>query len=349
MSISEPSEKQLGAGDAPLFENPPFDSHRARDGELLDAYSRAVVGVVEQVGPAVVSIRVRKAPQPQERRSRRQPRGDGEGSGSGVLIAPDGFVLTNNHVVEGAAEVSVSLTDGNTYPARVVGLDPATDLAVVRVGANGLPSARMGDSDALRVGQLVIAIGNPLGFESTVSTGVVSALGRSLRAQGGRLIENVIQTDVSLNPGNSGGPLLDSHGRIVGINTAMIYMAQGLSFAVPVNTARWVAGELVARGKVRRAYLGLGAQSRPLGRRTQRYFGLGQKTGVEIVSVESQGPAFKAGLRIGDIVVALDGQEVASVDDVHHRLVGLPAGSRVTLSILRDGERRAMDVITGEV
>jgi S1-C subfamily serine protease len=319
------------------------------DEDLLDAYSRAVVGVVEQVGPAVVSIRVKKPAQAQERRGRRQPRGDGEGSGSGVLITPDGFVLTNNHVVEGTNEVTVSLTDGSTYPARVMGTDPATDLAVVRVGANGLPSAQLGDSDALRVGQLVIAIGNPLGFESTVSTGVVSALGRSLRGQGGRLIESVIQTDVPLNPGNSGGPLLDSHGRIVGINTAMIYMAQGISFAVPVNTARWVAGELVARGKVRRAHLGLGAQARPLGRRTQRYFGLGTKSGVEIVSVEAQGPAFRAGLHEGDIIVALDGAEVASVDDIHHRLVGRPAGSRVTLSVLRDGERRAMDVVTGEV
>src|SRR5205823_133927 len=195
--------------DEPAVEQPLHASSPVRDEDLLDAYSRAVVGVVEQVGPAVVSIRVKQKPQPQERRGRRNfgktpgraPPGGGEGSGSGVLIAPDGFVLTNNHVVEGATEVSVSLTDGSIYPARVVGLDPATDLGVVRVGANGLPSARLGDSEALRVGQLVIAIGNPLGFESTVSTGVVSALGRSLRAKGGRLIENVIQTDVSLNPG----------------------------------------------------------------------------------------------------------------------------------------------------
>jgi S1-C subfamily serine protease len=204
------------------------------DEDLLDAYSRAVVGVVDKVGPAVVSIAVKK-----QSRARRI---EGEGAGSGVVIAQDGFVLTNNHVIERANEVEVELTDGSTFPAQVVGADPATDLAVVRTGASGLPTADLGDSSSLRVGQLVIAIGNPMGFESTVSTGVISALGRALRSPSGRLIENVIQTDVPLNPGNSGGPLVDSRGRVIGINTAMLSMAQGISFAVPVNTARWVAG-----------------------------------------------------------------------------------------------------------
>jgi S1-C subfamily serine protease len=311
------------------------------DEDLLDAYSRAVVGVVEKVGPAVVSIGVKK--------HTRSQRFGGEGAGSGVIIAPDGFVLTNNHVVEGADEVEVNLTDGSTFPAQIVGTDPATDLAVVRVGSNNLPTAEMGNSDSLRVGQLVIAIGNPLGFQSTVSTGVISALGRALRGQSGRLIENVIQTDVPLNPGNSGGPLVDSRGRVIGINTAMISMAQGISFAVPVNTAKWVVSELLTRGKVRRAYLGLGAQVRPLSRRTQRYFELTATTAVEVVSVEESGPAHRAGLREGDLIVALNGQSIATVDDIHRLLTGQPAGSVIKLTILRDQERREVQVISGEV
>jgi S1-C subfamily serine protease len=310
------------------------------DEDLLDAYSRAVVGVVDKVGPAVVSIAVKK-----QSRSRRI---EGEGAGSGVVIAQDGFVLTNNHVIERANEVEVELTDGSTFPAQVVGADPATDLAVVRTGASGLPTAELGDSSSLRVGQLVIAIGNPLGFESTVSTGVISALGRALRSPSGRLIENVIQTDVPLNPGNSGGPLVDSRGRVIGINTAMLSMAQGISFAVPVNTARWVAGELLTRGKVRRAFLGLAGQVRPLSRRVQRYFELRASTAVEVVSVEDNSPARRAGLRERDLIVALNGQNVANVDDIHRLLSGLPAGSTLRLSILRGGERRELHVVPGE-
>ena len=310
------------------------------DEDLLDAYSRAVVGVVEKVGPAVVSIAVKK-----QSRSRRI---EGEGAGSGVVIAQDGFVLTNNHVIERANEVEVELTDGSTFPAQVVGADPATDLAVVRTGASGLPTAELGDSSSLRVGQLVIAIGNPMGFESTVSTGVISALGRALRSPSGRLIENVIQTDVPLNPGNSGGPLVDSRGRVIGINTAMLSMAQGISFAVPVNTARWVAGELLTRGKVRRAFLGLAGQVRPLSRRVQRYFELRASTAVEVVSVEENSPARRAGLHERDLIVALNGHNVANVDDIHRLLSGLPAGSTLRLSILRGGERRELHVVPGE-
>lgn len=311
------------------------------DEDLLDAYSRAVIGVVEQVGPAVVSIRV-------DKRGRRRGFA-GEGAGSGVIIAPDGYVLTNHHVVENAVKLEVGLTDGNTFQAEVVGSDPATDLAVVRAGAGGLPAAELGDSDGLRVGQLVIAIGNPFGFQSTISTGVISALGRALRSQTGRLIENVIQTDVPLNPGNSGGPLVDSRGRVVGINTAIIAMAQGISFAVPVNTAHWVVGEILTRGKVRRAYLGLSAQVRPVGRRLQRYFELSTATAVEVISVEANGPADRAGLRAGDLIVALDGQGVATVDEVHRLLAGRPAGSGVSLTLLRDNQRRELTVVTGEV
>ncbi len=310
------------------------------DEELLDAYSRAVVGVVEKVGPAVVSIGVKK----HATRSAQTV----EGAGSGVIITPDGFVLTNNHVVEDANELEVGLTDGSTMAAQVVGTDPATDLAVVRIGSSRLPVAELGDSGALRVGQLVIAIGNPLGFQSTVSTGVVSALGRGLRSQSGRLIDNVIQTDVPLNPGNSGGPLVDSRGRVVGINTAMISMAQGISFAIPVNTARWVVGELVTRGKVHRAYLGIAGQARPIGRRVQRYFELPASSVVEVMSIEEGGPAYRGGLRQSDQIVALNGQSIASVDDLHRVLTGTPSGSTVSLTILRGLERRELHVVVGE-
>jgi S1-C subfamily serine protease len=307
------------------------------DEELLDAYSHAVIGVVDKVGPAVVSIRVKKAAA-----SPRQP--GGEGAGSGVIIAPDGFVLTNNHVVEGASEAEVSVTDGSILPAQIVGTDPATDLAVLRVGMNGLPSAALGDSSSLRVGQLAIAIGNPFGFQSTVSTGVVSALGRSLRSQSGWLIDNVIQTDVALNPGNSGGPLVDSRGRVIGVNTAMIFMAQGISFAVPVNTAKWVVGELVTRGKVSRAHLGIAGQVRPLHRRVQRYFELKITSGVEVISVEENGPAARSGLLIGDIIIGLDGQEVATIDDIHRLLTRQAENRQFILTILRGTERREIQV-----
>ena len=329
----------IAGSDAPDSRQPPA-AHAGGDEELLDAYSRAVMGVVDKVGPAVVSIGVKKG--------RRSRRGSDEGSGSGVIIAPDGFVLTNDHVVEHAADIEVSLTDGSAYPARLVGADPATDLAVVRVGAAGLPTGVLGDSSALRVGQLVIAIGNPLGFQNTVSSGVISALGRALRSQSGRLIEQMIQTDVPLNPGNSGGPLVDSRGRVVGINTAMIAMAQGLSFAVPINTAQWVTGELLTRGKVRRAFLGLAGQTRPIGRRTQRYFELPAATAVEVVSVEPNGPAYRAGLLERDLIVAVNDASVSTVDDIHRVLVGQSAGALFTLTILRGGQRREIEVIAGE-
>lgn len=310
------------------------------DRELLDAYSRAVVSVVEKVGPAVVSIGVKRAAQGPSMPG-------GEGAGSGVIITPDGFVLTNNHVVAQASEVTVTLTEGRTLAAQIVGTDPATDLAVIRVAENGLPAAQLGDSDGLRVGQLVIAIGNPFGFQSTVSTGVVSALGRSLRSQSGRLIENIIQADVSLNPGNSGGPLVDSRGRVIGINTAIIALAQGISFAIPVNTAKWIVSELVTQGKVRRAYLGIAGQTRPIRRQAQRYYELAQASIVEVISVEANGPADKAGLRVGDYVIRLDGQGVGSVDDLHRILTAHPPGTPVQLTILRNNERKELQVIAG--
>ncbi len=306
----------------------------------LDAYSRAVIGVVEKAGPAVVNISVKQT---------RSRGGSIGGAASGIILAPDGYVLTNNHVVENASAVEVGLTNGDVFQAEIVGTDPATDLAVVRAATNSLPIAELGDSEALRVGQLVIAIGNPFGFQSTVSTGVVSALGRALRSETGRLIENVIQTDVPLNPGNSGGPLVDSRGRVIGVNTAIISIAQGISLAIPSNTAQWVVGELLKHGKVRRAYLGLAAQVRPIRRQAQLHFEITATTVVEVVSIERNGPAHQAGLREGDLLIALNGQTVATVDDIHHHLTKFPAGSKVILTILRDGERLELPVLTAEV
>ncbi len=329
----------LAANRVPLDQPQAVEPVPAEDLELLDAYSHAVVNVVEKVGPAVVSIGVKKHVQG-------QPVG-GEGAGSGVIITPDGFVLTNNHVVAGATQVTVTLTDGRTLTAQVVGTDPATDLAVIRVAVNGLPTAELGDSDTLRVGQLAIGIGNPFGFQSTVSTGVVSALGRSLRGQSGRLIENIIQTDVALNPGNSGGPLVDSRGSVIGINTAIIALAQGISFAIPVNTAKWVVSELVTQGRVRRAYLGIGGQTHPIRRQAQRYYELTKPTVVQVTMVEDNGPAQRGGLQIGDLVIRLNGESVGTVDDIHRLLTGQLPGQPVQLTILREGQRLELQVIPG--
>jgi S1-C subfamily serine protease len=308
--------------------------------DLLDAYSRAVVGVVERAAPSVVSIRVVTA----KRRG-----GEGEGAGSGFVIAPDGFVVTNHHVIENAREVTVVFTDGRELAARVVGSDPSTDLALLRVPEGGLVAAEIGRSEKLRVGQLVIAIGNPLGFQSTVSTGVVSALGRNLRARSGRLIENIIQTDVPLNPGNSGGPLVDSRGRVVGVNTAMIHMAQGLCFAIPSATAEWVVGELMTRGRVRRAVLGIVAETRPVNRRVQRGFDLAQPTAVDIMSLADGGPAQRAGLRARDLIVAMAGAGISSVDDLQRLLGRWTPGASLAVTVLRNGGHRyEIDVVPAE-
>jgi len=310
------------------------------EAEVLDAYSRAVVSVVEQVGPAVVSIAAASGAPP--------GRAERMGAGSGVLITPDGYVLTNSHVVHAAGRLEVTLTEGRTLGATMVGDDPATDLAVIRVSASGLPAATLGQSATLRVGQLVIAIGNPLGFQSTVSAGVVSALGRSLRGATGRLIENIIQTDVALNPGNSGGPLVDSRGRVVGINTAIIALAQGIAFAIPVDTARWVVSDLLTRGRVRRAYLGLTGRTRPLDRRLARLVGLAQDTAVEIVAVESASPAAQAGLREGDLIVSLDDGPVTRIDDLHRALAVHAVGVSIALRIVRAGAPLALTITPAE-
>jgi S1-C subfamily serine protease len=304
------------------------------DADLLDAYSEAVVAVVDAVGPSVVSVRTNV----------RGGRRSGAGAGSGVVIASDGYVLTNSHVVHGANDFEVALTDGRRFAATLTGDDPGTDLALIRIDAPALPAARFGRSARLRVGQLVIAIGNPFGFESTVSAGVVSALGRSLRSTTGRLIDNIIQTDVALNPGNSGGPLVDSRGRVVGINSAVFAMAQGISFAVPIDTATWVVPQFLARGRVSRAYLGFGGQSRPFDRRLARAVGVPNTRAVEIVSVEPATPAASAGLQTGDLVVAIGERPVETVDDVHRLLVAWPVDTPLTVVIVRGTERRDVSI-----
>jgi len=324
-------------GDAPCCQ---VGSEAATHVELLDAYSRAVTTVVDSVAPAVVSIMVKT------RRGKRGPsRG---GTGSGVVFAPDGYVLTNSHVVAGANTLQVTFADGTELPATPIGTDPPTDLAIIRVNTSGISYGSLGDSEALRVGQLVIAIGNPLGFQSTVSTGVVSSLGRAMRSREGRLIENIIQHTAPLNPGNSGGPLVDSHGHVIGINTAIIAGAQGIGFAVPANTATWVVPQLIAQGKVRRGYLGIAAGIRPLARLLVRFHDLTQDQAVEIVTVARGGPAAKAGLRKGDIIVAMDGRDVTSVDDLHRQLTKWEAGQPVQLTVVRGKKKLDLKVAAEE-
>ena len=325
-----------------MFRNPAPEPGTApippEDQALLDAYSRAVIDVVDRVGPAVVRLDVRKGEGPRA-----------ADTGSGVTVAPDGLVLTNSHVVGGATRVVVNTTDGRSLTARVVGDDPDTDLALVRVDASvDLPAAVLGDSKRLKRGQLVIAIGNPLGFESTVTTGVVSALGRSLRSSNGRLIDDVVQTDAALNPGNSGGPLVSSRGEVVGINTAIIMGAQGICFAVASNTANFVLGELVRHGRVRRAFIGIAAQQTAIPRRLRHAAQLAQDSGVMISAVEPGGPADKAGLAVGDVILTLDGQPVTGADDLIRLLAGDKIGRQVEIDTLHQGATRKVSLVPSE-
>lgn len=297
------------------------------DGDLLDAYSRAVVSVVDRVGPAVVSIVTER----ETGRGRALP----AGSGSGVLITPDGYLLTNDHVVQNASEITIHLASGESLSSSLIGTDPATDLAVVRAYGCNLPYAEIGDSNCLAVGQLAIAIGNPYGFRSTVSTGVVSALGRALRSRSGRLIENIIQHTAPLNPGNSGGPLVDSRGHIVGVNTAIIPLAQGIGFAIPSTTARWVFSQLLTYARVRRGFLGITGQVRPINRNIVHRLSLENTYGVEVISLDQRSPAAEAGINTGDLILAINESRVECVDDLHRFLAEWPVGMAVTLTVLR--------------
>ncbi len=308
------------------------------DSEILDAYSKAVIGVVDGVGPSVVSISLGSVSESRDF--------EPAGSGSGFVIAPDGYIVTNCHVVQNAARMETTFMNGERLRAILVGMDEPTDLAVICVNASGLPFASLGASESLKVGQLVIAMGNPFGFQSTVSTGVVSALGRSLRSRQGRLIENIIQHTAPLNPGNSGGPLLDSRGGVVGINTAIIAMAQGIGFSVPSRTAQWVVAQLISKGRVKRSYLGIVGIRRPLDRRFVRFYGLPGDHAVEIVSMDRNGsPAAKAGLLTGDIIVTIDGRGVSSIDEITSILAEWPAGETRNISVLRGKELKSFAVV----
>ena len=314
------------------------------DGALLDAYSRAVTGAVERISPSVVNIEVHtSAGQTRSGESRER-----RGGGSGFVFTPDGLILTNSHVVHDAKRIEVTLTDGRRMPATAIGDDPASDLAVVRVDEPGLTAAALGDSQQLRVGQVVVAIGAPDGFQSTVTAGVVSALGRSLRSYSGRLIDDVIQTDAALNPGNSGGPLVDSAGRVVGVNTATILPAQGICFAIGINTAKFVASRLLRDGRIRRSYIGVSAQTVPVHRRVVRFYDLTKESGALVLSVEEKSPAKRAGVREGDVIVALEGRPVAGVDDLHRVLTDVRVGVSCSLTLLRYTEKIELKIVPEE-
>jgi S1-C subfamily serine protease len=322
------------------------DAPQAAEAELLDAYSRAVTGAAERVSPSVVNIEVRQRLSGQ--RARRPGRRETGGSGSGFVFTPDGFILTNSHVVHNASKINVILADGREFEAELIGDDPETDLAVIRINALNLVPAALGDSQSIRPGQLVIAIGNPYGFQCTVTAGVVSALNRSLRARSGRLIDDIIQTDAALNPGNSGGPLVSSRGDVIGVNTAVILPAQGICFAIAINTAKFVAGRLIKEGRVRRSYIGVAGQNVPLHRRLVRYYNLPAGTGVLVVSVEDESPASRAGLSEGDVVIGFNRQTIAGIDDLHRLLTEERMGLKSPLEIIRRTERLTLEIIPEE-
>jgi len=336
-TLRSPAVRPIAADDGGQHAEQHADQARAgaalpTNADLLDAYSQAVIGVVRGVGPAVISVSAR--PEDRER-----------GLGSGFVISADGYAVTNSHVARGRQRLRATTEDGDALEATLVGDDPATDLALIRLAARDLPVAELGDSDTLQVGQLVIAMGHPLGFRSTVSTGVVSALGRAMRSEHGRLIESVVQHTAPLNPGNSGGPLVDSRGRVVGINTAIIAMAQGLGFAVPATTARWVVGELLAHGRVRRLSLGIVAAAVDLPRKLVRELDLLSDQAVAVAEVVAGGAAARAGLAPGDLIVTAAGRLIGGADDLHRVLAALPAGQQVVLEVVRDERLREMAVV----
>ena len=303
---------------------------------LMDAYSNAVIYASEKVSPSVVNIDLFQKGRNQRRE---EPSLQKAGSGSGFLFTPDGFILTNSHVVRNAQEMEVTLLSGETHSARLIGEDPDSDLAVIRLDTNGLTPAKLGASRNLRVGQLVVAIGSPLGFQTTVTAGVVSALGRSLRSRSGRLIDNVIKTDAALNPGNSGGPLVNSLGEVVGVNTATIMSAQGLCFSIAIDTAQRIAMQLMQYGRVRRSYIGIGGQNIDLPRKFIRHFNLSQEQAVLIVGVEGSGPAQKAGIQEGDVILEFEGQPIQNMDDLHRLLTDEKVGVESSFGVVRRSEK----------
>ena len=311
--------------------------------ELLDAYSQAVINATDSVSPSVVHIKVQK---PQSRRRRGSQNG---GAGSGFLISKEGFIVTNNHVVEGASQLEVDLEDGRSFKAEIVGRDPFTDIAIVRIYGDELVASTFGDSDLLRTGQIAIAIGNPLGYQHSVTTGVVSALGRSLRSNTGRLIDDVIQTDAALNPGNSGGPLIDTNGKVIGVNTAIIQPAQGICFAVAANTVEYVAGKLITEGRVRRSYLGIAGQNFLLPQRVIDYNKLDQGSGIMVHHIEPDGDTFNEELQVGDIVLGINSQKVTAINDLHRVLDDTLINKEVELSILRKGHKKSIKAIPAEL
>ena len=317
------------------------------DDDALDAYSRAVITAAEKVSPSVVYIEVHQPVRTRRGNAPRIPQ-ETRGSGSGFIFTPDGFMLTNSHVVHGAKKIEVTVSDGHKYQADLIGDDMDTDLAVIRINAPNLVPALLGEAKKIRVGQLVIAIGNPYGFQYSVTAGVVSALGRSLRAQSGRLMDDVIQTDAALNPGNSGGPLVNSRGEVIGVNTAMILPAQGISFATSIDTAKFVASRLIRDGKVSRSYIGLAGQNVPLPRRIVRYYNLAVESGILVVSFEGDSPARKGGVREGDIIIGLDDRPTAGIDDLHKLLSENLIGHKSSLVVIRGTEKLRLEVIPEE-
>jgi len=305
------------------------------DAELLDSYSRTIAAVVNRVAPSVVNIKVTSADRPL-------------GGGSGFLVTNDGFILTNSHVVWGARELEVTLRDARSYPATIAGTDPETDLAVIRIDAPDLQHVRLADSSKIRVGQIAVAVGSPYGFQQTVTAGIVSALGRSMRSESGRLMDEIIQTDAALNPGNSGGPLLNSAGEVIGVNTAVILPAQGLCFAIAINTAKFVAARLIRDGKIRRSYIGVAGQNVPLSRRVVRFYNLPLDSAVLVATVESNSAAEKAGLREGDIIISFAEKPIAAIDDLHRLLTDEQVGLSVPLTVLRRGEKLVMEIVPQE-
>jgi S1-C subfamily serine protease len=333
----------------PSLDREPIEPSASRDLEaasadeaLLDAYSQSVSAAVEKASPSVVNIEVRQQAAHGDRS------GESGGSGSGFILSRDGFILTNSHVVHGASAIRVSLVDGREYPATLIGDDPDSDLAVIRIDAPGLVQAELGVSAGLKPGQLAIAIGNPFGFQTTVTAGVISALGRSLRAQTGRLIDNVIQTDAALNPGNSGGPLVDSGGRVIGVNTAIIRPAQGICFATAIDTAKFVAGWLIKEGKFRRAVIGVAGQDVPLHRRVIRFYGLPVETGVLVIDIESDSPGAKAGLLSGDVIIGFNDAPIPSIAALHRLLLGGQIGVESWVTVIRHTEKLRLAITPGE-